>query len=66
MAKIVVDGNYCKSCGLCMEACPFKLISWSTESGEMGLFAEQKDATKCTGCRLCAIMCPDGAISVYK
>ncbi len=29
-------------------------------------YAEQIDAEKCTACKLCAIICPDAAISVYK
>ena len=66
MAKIEIDRNYCKSCGLCINVCPMKLIGWSSEAGETGFWVEQGNAEKCTGCKLCAIMCPDAAISVYK
>lgn len=66
MAKIEVDKFFCKGCGLCMDVCPFRLIVYSDEAGESGLYAEQKDAEKCTGCTLCAIQCPECAISVYR
>lgn len=66
MAKIEIDHTYCKSCGLCIGACPLKLIGWSAEAGENGFWVEQRNAEKCTGCKLCAIMCPDAAISVYR
>lgn len=66
MAKIEIDHFFCKGCGLCMDVCPFKLIDWSKEAGESGLYVEQKDASKCTACKMCAIMCPECAISVYK
>ena len=66
MAKIEISREYCKSCGLCMDVCPFKLIDWSEEAGETGFWVEQKDSEKCTGCKLCAIMCPECAISVFK
>ena len=28
--------------------------------------AEQVEAEKCTACKLCAVICPDMAISVYR
>lgn len=66
MARIEIDRKYCKSCGLCMGVCPFHLITWSKEAGETGYWVEQINAEKCTGCKQCAIMCPDSAISVFK
>ncbi len=66
MAMIESDGAYCKSCGLCINTCPLGLISWSDEAGETGFYPEQHNNEKCTGCKLCALICPDAAISVYK
>ncbi len=67
MAKVVIDTEICKSCGLCVNVCPLKLLHLSeTRNSKGGRSAEQGDAEKCTGCALCAMMCPDSAIQVYK
>ena len=67
MAKILIDTEICKSCGLCVNVCPLKLLHLSeTRNSKGGRSAEQTDAGKCTGCALCAAMCPDSAIQVYK
>lgn len=66
MAKIEIDRFFCKGCGLCIDVCPKKLIAFSKEAGEAGLFVEQTDAAECIACKLCAIQCPECAISVFK
>ena len=67
MAKIVIVGELCKSCGYCIAVCPQKIIRVGERTNSKGYrFVEQFDAEKCTGCKLCAIMCPDAAIEVYK
>ncbi len=67
MAKITVDPELCKSCALCVGACPQKLIQIGRTLNSKGYsVAEQINAEKCTGCKLCAILCPDSAISVFK
>lgn len=68
MAKIEIDPAYCKSCYLCFAACPFHLITQGDVLTDSGLpAAVQNDPQgKCTGCKLCACMCPDAAISIFK
>jgi 2-oxoglutarate ferredoxin oxidoreductase subunit delta len=47
--------------------CPKKIIKIGDTINGKGYFvAEQFDEEKCTGCALCAVMCPDVAITVYK
>jgi 2-oxoglutarate ferredoxin oxidoreductase subunit delta len=68
MGKIVINIEYCKGCGLCTTACAFKLIKLGKSFNKSGYYyAEFEDPTgACTGCTLCAEMCPDVAIEVWK
>lgn len=64
---IVIDKERCKGCGLCIEACPHRLIGLGDFFNNQGYHpAVFKDSEKCKGCALCALMCPDIAIEVYK
>lgn len=67
MAKVDVIAKYCKSCGLCIEVCPKKILAIGDQTNEKGYFyVVCTDQEKCIGCTLCAQMCPDVAIEVYK
>lgn len=67
MAKIVVNSERCKGCGICIHFCPKEQIKASEELNSKGYHpAEFKDTGECSGCAVCAIMCPDVAIEVYK
>lgn len=64
MPNIVIDSEKCKSCGICVNVCPKKLIELGEETNSSGykyaVFNDDKDA--CIGCTMCAISCPDIAI----
>lgn len=66
MAKLTIDKGACKGCGLCVLACPKKLLAVSkTTSNAKGYFiVEISEPDKCVGCAACAIMCPDSVIEV--
>jgi len=68
MAKMTVLNDKCKGCGLCVTACPKKLIvlrkDMRTPKGYCP--AECSDVSSCTGCALCYTMCPDCAIIVER
>ena len=69
MSYIRIDNNKCKSCYLCMDVCPKKLIKKSNIIGKTGEpIVEFKDEnSQCIGCAQCALVCPDIAIvEVYK
>jgi 2-oxoglutarate ferredoxin oxidoreductase subunit delta len=67
VAKIIINEERCKGCGLCIYHCPKNQIVISEEFNSKGyhpcLF---RDTGECTGCKVCATMCPDVAIEVYK
>jgi 2-oxoglutarate ferredoxin oxidoreductase subunit delta len=67
MPLIRIDELRCKGCGLCTLGCPRKLISLSDTPNSLGYsIAVFSLPEECTGCRLCAEMCPDVAIAVFK
>ncbi|MCK4647947.1 ferredoxin family protein [bacterium] len=67
MAKIVIDEERCKGCGLCIPVCPKNLIIMSKRLNSKGYHpAEQVREGECTACGLCYLICPDVAIEVWK
>ena len=66
--KIIIDGEICKGCYLCIPSCPRDLIKISEQLNKNSYYpAEFNDEEeKCTGCMLCALICPEVAIEVYK
>ena len=66
---VVIDKEKCKSCHFCVSVCPKGIIGISDGINRQGYpFAEviSEKAHECTGCKSCAIMCPDVAISIYR
>lgn len=64
---VVVDRERCKGCGLCIEACPFGVLDFSSEYNASGYrVVYMAYPEKCTGCTICANMCPDVALEVYR
>lgn len=68
MAKMSVNDNICKGCGLCVQVCPKKIIVLDkTVLNVKGYHpAKVTDMEQCIGCAMCAVMCPDCAITVEK
>lgn len=68
MGKIIINKEYCKGCELCTTACTKKLLKMSKEFNSSGYYFVEYcgEDGACTGCALCAEMCPDIAIEVWK
>lgn len=70
MAKgtIKVNELICKGCGICVTACPMKIIELAKHKINAKGYhpAELVKPDKCTGCAACATMCPDTAITVER
>jgi Dissimilatory sulfite reductase (desulfoviridin), alpha and beta subunits len=68
MNKVTFLENTCKGCGLCIEACPKKIIEIDKEKINAKGYhpAHCIDLSLCIACAMCATMCPDVAIRVEK
>jgi 2-oxoglutarate ferredoxin oxidoreductase subunit delta len=64
--KIKIDSERCKGCGLCIEACAKRSITKSGKTNKMGYFFSEPCGNGCTGCAICALICPDTAIEVCR
>lgn len=68
MAKIEIKEDICKGCGLCVNACPKKIMEIQKDKrnkkGYFSVFCNNQDA--CISCAMCATMCPDLVITVNK
>ncbi len=61
-----MDPSLCKGCGLCIEKCPVKALSFGQDLGVFATPVPVVDLNKCILCGNCRRFCPDGAISVKK
>ncbi|MCL5961910.1 MAG: 4Fe-4S binding protein, partial [Chloroflexi bacterium] len=69
MSTIIINEELCKGCELCTLACPKDLIILAkhlTAKGYHPAMLDPEKADKCTSCVLCARVCPDIAIEVYR
>lgn len=68
MAKTTINEELCKGCGLCVRACPKKILRLSEHKLNTKGYhpAEVIDQSLCIGCAACGLTCPDTAIVVEK
>jgi 2-oxoglutarate ferredoxin oxidoreductase subunit delta len=59
--RLVIYGNWCKACQLCVAFCPAQALA-TDEEGRPYL----AEPDKCTACGWCEIHCPDMAIYVER
>lgn len=62
-----IDDEECKGCGLCIEACPPKVIAMGERLNRYGYRTAAYAGAGCTGCGICFLACPEpGAITVLR
>jgi 2-oxoglutarate ferredoxin oxidoreductase subunit delta len=67
MAKLVVNKERCKACGLCAAYCKQECLAPGDELNSSGyVVISMVNEDDCIGCGFCAEMCPDSIIEVWK
>jgi NAD-dependent dihydropyrimidine dehydrogenase PreA subunit len=62
-----VNQDECKGCGLCVEACPPRVIRLGERLNHYGYRTAAYAGAGCTGCGICFLVCPEpGAITVLQ
>lgn len=67
--RVTFRDEFCKSCSLCVNVCPKKIIKIKSTLNKQGYhpaYVPDEDQDKCISCALCARMCPDAVIEVYR
>ncbi|MBO5751622.1 MAG: 4Fe-4S binding protein [Kiritimatiellae bacterium] len=66
--KLTFKEEICKGCGLCVTACPKKILELSktrlNRKGHSPVSCIKPE--ECIGCACCAMMCPDSVITVER
>lgn len=65
--RVKIERECCKGCELCVPACPRDVLVMSEDFNRSGYhYSVAKNIENCNSCTLCAIICPDMCIEVYK
>ncbi len=63
-----IDEERCKGCGLCVRACPIKILA--IDNGRINTRgyhpAYVSDSERCLSCCACALTCPDICIEINQ
>lgn len=61
IVELIIDGNACKGCGVCVRLCPENVLVIADAYKVTPLFVEH-----CTNCKVCKIPCPEGGIEIVE
>ena len=65
--RVELNGDECKGCALCVEACPPKVLLLSPSLNRYGYHTSTYTGRGCTGCGICFYVCPEpGGIRVLR
>jgi NAD-dependent dihydropyrimidine dehydrogenase PreA subunit len=65
--SVNLNSEECKGCGLCVEACPPKVLRLSAGLNPYGYHPAEYLGSGCTGCGICYFACPEpGGIAVLR
>jgi 2-oxoglutarate ferredoxin oxidoreductase subunit delta len=65
--RVELNSAECKGCGLCVEACPPKVLCLADYLNPYGYHPATCFIGGCTGCGICFFVCPEpGAVTVLR
>ncbi len=64
--RIEVNERLCKGCESCIDECPQKVMGMAERITAKGYHPAELIKDGCTGCGVCALVCPEAAITVYR
>lgn len=65
--KVEIFTEACKSCLYCVNTCPRHVLGTTSAVNSKGYqYAVPVKPEECVGCAMCAVICPDAAITVYR
>jgi 2-oxoglutarate ferredoxin oxidoreductase subunit delta len=65
--SVEMNSEECKGCGLCVEACPPKVLRMRDGLNRYGYHTAEYLGAGCTGCGICFFVCPEpGGIAVLR
>jgi len=67
--RVGFDEDRCKSCELCLHACPKDVLKIRDGLNRLGYhpaYVRDEDQELCISCGLCAMMCQDAVIEVFR
>jgi 2-oxoglutarate ferredoxin oxidoreductase subunit delta len=67
LIKIEILTERCKSCEFCISVCKKDVLEIGGKANSKGYrYVSVKNPENCIGCLMCANMCPDAAIEIYR
>ena len=64
---VVIGIDECKGCGLCVQACPPRVLRLSAQLNRHGHHPVEYTGSGCTACGICYYVCPEpGGVTVFR